>query len=194
MSLAIAAAPLVVAFAALAVLQRTGLQAGLATAAVAAGIALLAPPFRLAPDRVLATTAEGILTSFVVLYVLLPGLLLYHVQRAAGSLDVLARAIARLSAAPELRILLLVLGLSPFVESVSGFGLGTVVITPILLALGVSPARAAALGALSLVAVPWGALAIGTVLGAALTGLEANQVGARGTPGPRRGSGRSGAG
>ena len=179
MELAIAAAPLVVAFVALAVLQRTGLQAGVATVAVAVGIALLAPSFHLAPDRLLAAVAEGVLTSFVVLYVLLPGLLLYHLQRAAGSLDVLARAIARLSADPALRVLLLVLGLSPFVESASGFGLGTVVVTPILLALGVAPARAAALGALSLVAVPWGALAVGTVLGAELTGLDAGVVGAR---------------
>ena len=179
MELVIAAAPLLVTFAALAILQRTGLQAGVATAVVAVGIALLAPPFRLPPERLLAAMAEGVLTAAVVLYVLLPGLLLYQVQRAAGSLDVLVQGIGRLSADADLWILLLVLGLSPFVESASGFGLGTVVITPILLALGVALARAAALGALSLVAVPWGALAVGTVLGAELTGLDAGLVGAR---------------
>lgn len=179
MDLTLAAAPLLVAFVALALLQRTGLQAGLATVGIAAGIVLVVAPFRLAPDRALVAAGEGALNALVVLYVLLPGLLLYHVQRETGSLEVLAQAISRVSADPPLQILLLVLGLSPFVESVSGFGLGTVVVTPILVALGVAPARAALLGALSLVAVPWGALAIGTVLGAELTGTDAGLVGAR---------------
>ncbi|MCC6176026.1 MAG: L-lactate permease [Chloroflexi bacterium] len=174
-----AAAPLVVAFVALALLGQSGLRTGLLTFAVAAALALLVPAFRLAPDRLAAAIAEGSITALVVLEVLLPGLLLYHVQRSSGSLDALARTIVRLAAERRLQVLVLVLGVSPFVESASGFGLGAVVITPILLALKLEPATAASLGALSLLAVPWGALAVGTVLGADLTGLDSSIVGAQ---------------
>jgi lactate permease len=74
-------------------------------------------------------------------------------------------------------VLLVVLGLTPFAESVTGFGVGAVIAAPILLALGLRPPSAAVVALLGLCTVPWGALAPGTLVAAALTGLDPDALG-----------------
>ncbi|SRR5579875_3022486 len=174
----LATIPLIVAIIMLAVLQRSGLQSGLATVAAAIALVLLVPSFRLGPLSIGQALGQGAATSLTVLYVLFPALLLYQVQRATGCIDVLARAIARLCPDREVQVLLLVLGLAPFVESASGFGVGTVVVIPMLMGLGMDALQAATLGLMGQLAVPWGGLAVGISLGAQLTGIDANTLGA----------------
>jgi lactate permease len=179
MSLFLALLPIGVAAVLLIGLQRGALQTGLATLAVAAAITLVWPEFTLAPSAFMRALGQGAATALVVLLVLLPSLLLYHLLQATGSMQVLAQGIARVSADHDLQVLILVLGLAPFVESVSGFGVAMVVVIPLLIALGVSVFRAALLGIIGQMSVPWGALAVGTTLGADLTGLDPNLLGAR---------------
>jgi lactate permease len=174
----LATMPLIVAIIMLAVLQRSSLQSGLATVAATIALVLLVPSFRLGPLSIGQALGQGAAASLTVLYVLFPALLLYQVQRATGSIDVLARAVARLCPDREVQVLLLVLGLAPFVESASGFGVGTVVIIPMLMALDMDALQAATLGLMGQLAVPWGALAVGISLGAQLTGIDANTLGA----------------
>ncbi|MFL5660190.1 MAG: L-lactate permease, partial [Ktedonobacteraceae bacterium] len=178
MNILLATIPLMVAIIMLVVLQRSGLQAGLATITAAVAIALAIPSFRLAPDTLLVAVAEGAATSLTVLYVLFPALLLYQLLRITGGIGVLASGIGRLCPDRDVQVLLLVLGLAPFVESVSGFGVGTVIVIPMLAALGIDALQAAILGLLGQLAVPWGALAVGTTLGAELTKLNPNILGA----------------
>jgi lactate permease len=174
----LATIPLIVAIIMLAVLQRSGLQSGLATVAAAIALVLLVPSFRLGPLSIGQALGQGAAASLTVLYVLFPALLLYQVQRVTGSIDVLARTIARLCPDREMQVLLLVLGLAPFVESASGFGVGTVVIIPMLMVLDMDALQAATLGLMGQLAVPWGGLAVGISLGAQLTGIDANTLGA----------------
>lgn len=171
--------PVLVALFALAGLQKGGLQGGFISAGVASLIVLLFPAFKLDPGQLFQTYGEGIASGLVVIYVLFPGLFLYRLEQASGGLKVLALAIARLSPERDLQILILLLGLAPFIESASGFGAGTVVIIPLLIALNIEPFKAAVLGSLSQVAVPWGALAVGTILGAEISGLNPDLLGAR---------------
>lgn len=179
MHLLLALLPLSVAAVMLIGLQRSALQAGLAALAAAVGVTLLAPAFRLPLADLLLALGRGGATALVVLTVLLPSLLLYQLLQATGGMRVLAQAIARVSADRDLQALLLVLGLAPFIESISGFGVAAVVTAPLLAALGVGLFRAALLATLGQMSVPWGALAVGTTLGANLTGLDPNLLGAR---------------
>src|SRR5258708_36697164 len=181
MNILLATVPLMVAIIMLAVLQRSGLQTGLATLAAAVAIALAMPSFRMAPATLLVAVAEGAATSLTVLYVLFPALLLYQLQRITGGIGVLASGIGRLCPDRDVQVLLLVLGLAPFVESISGFGVGTVVVIPMLVALGIDSLQAATLGLLGQLAVPWGALAVGTPLRPELTKLNPNVFGAHAT-------------
>ena len=176
---ALATLPLLIAIVMLVVLQRSSLQSGLAALLAAMLLANLIPSFRLSPDRMLIALAEGFTTSLTVLTVLFPALLLYQLQHITGSMNALAKGIAYLCPERELQVLLLVLGLGPFIESASGFGVGTVVIIPILVAIGFEPLPAAMLGLLAQVAVPWGGLAVGIGLGAELTKLDPGILGMR---------------
>jgi lactate permease len=68
--------------------------------------------------------------------------------------------------------------LAPFAESVTGFGVGYIIALAALKRLGIGGLPALLLGLYSQSLVPWGALAIGTTIGATLAGLAPNQLGA----------------
>lgn len=178
MGIFLAALPLLVAIVMLAVLQRSGLQTSLATLGIAIGVALVVPTLRLSLYQLLLALGSGFATSLTVLSVLFPALLLYQLQQAQGSMSVLARGITRFCPERDLLVLFIVLGIAPFVESVSGFGVGTVVAIPILVALGFEPLQAAVVGLFGQIAVPWGALAVGIAVGAQLTKLDPGMLGA----------------
>src|SRR5919107_724236 len=76
----------------------------------------------------------------------------------------------------EALALVVVVGAAPFFESVTGFGVAVVISAPILLATGFSPLRAAVLSSWGQCAVPWGALGIGTVIGADLSGTSFGEL------------------
>ncbi|WP_207459014.1 L-lactate permease [Azospirillum sp. SYSU D00513] len=65
----------------------------------------------------------------------------------------------------------------PFAESVTGFGVGLVVAIAILRQLGLPPLHVAALGLFSQVLSPWGALAVGSRVGAELAGIPFAELG-----------------
>lgn len=66
-----------------------------------------------------------------------------------------------------------------FVETAVGFGVGTIVAVVALMRLGLSGPAAAALSVFSQVLVPWGAMAVGTGIGAGLLGVEIEALGLR---------------
>lgn len=170
--------PLGVSILMLVVLQRDGKQAGMATLIATIVSTLIFPPFHLLPGQLLIAIGEGISASLLVFYLLLPSLLLYNLLLATGGMKILGWGIARLVPDRDLQVLLLVMGLAPFAESVSGFGVGTILVIPIFVALDFSLANSALLGLLGQMAVPWGGLGIGTTLGASLTNLDPGILGA----------------
>jgi len=67
--------------------------------------------------------------------------------------------------------------LAPFAESVTGFGVGYIIALAALRRLGIGGLPALLLGLYSQSLVPWGALAIGTTVGATLAGLTPGELG-----------------
>lgn len=67
--------------------------------------------------------------------------------------------------------------LAPFGESVTGFGVGYIIALTALRRLGIGGLPALLLGLYSQSLVPWGALAIGTTVGATLAGLTPSELG-----------------
>lgn len=67
--------------------------------------------------------------------------------------------------------------LGPFFESTVGFGMGIVITLPMLLHLGLKPAAAVLFSLFSQMLVPWGALGVGTVVGAELAGIPLSDMG-----------------
>lgn len=69
--------------------------------------------------------------------------------------------------------------LAPFAESVTGFGVGYIIALAALRRLGIGGLPALQLGLFSQSLVPWGALAIGTLVGASLAAMTPGQLGLR---------------
>ncbi len=173
----VAVIPLAVALALMTLLQRNSRRAGLVTLILVCAIAWVVPAFHLSPLHLLLSLGEGGATALSVLTVLLPALLLYHLQRVTGGMHVFTQHLARLTADRDLQVLLLVLGLSPFIEALCGFGVGIIVIAPMLLELRLGAVRAAVLSVLGQLTTAWGAMGVAVVLTASLTGLPVKQVG-----------------
>ena len=69
--------------------------------------------------------------------------------------------------------------LAPFAESVTGFGVGFIIALAALKRLGIGGLPALLFGLFSQTLVPWGALAVGTTVGAGLAGIPLNDMGVR---------------
>jgi len=165
----VALAPFVVAGVALLGLGWSAARAGILALVTAAVGALVGPG--LEAEGLLGAFAEGSATSARVLFVLFGGLLLYEVLNAGGAVGRLSEFLGRLEPEREGLALLVVVGAGPFFESVTGFGVAVVICAPILLGAGFSPVKAAVLSSWGQCAVPWGALGVGTVIGADLSGV-----------------------
>ena len=85
---------------------------------------------------------------------------------------------ARQHAPDARRIFIATLLMGNFMESVTGFAVGAVFALASLRAMGLRGAPAGALALLSLALVPWGGLGPGTLLGAALIGVPAQDIAA----------------
>ncbi|MEE8433558.1 MAG: L-lactate permease, partial [bacterium] len=141
---------------ALLLLASLSLSPGVVPAAGEAWLAAL-------PDALLLTMTVGLTLSF--------GLLLHRLMDDSGALAVLLDGVRSLGRDPVQRLMWVLLVFGPLFESISGFGLAIMIVAPMLLGLGYSPSQTLTLSLLSQLAVPWGALAIGVVLGAAMAKL-----------------------
>ncbi|HET9927350.1 MAG TPA: L-lactate permease, partial [Rubrobacter sp.] len=169
LGIVISAMPFVVAAVGLAGLGWPASTAGGVSLAVAVLGAVVWPDLEV--TAVPGALYVGLGTSAQVLYVLFGGLLLYNLLSAGGAVDAVSRFLGALE--PD-RVALaagIVVGVAPFFESVTGFGVAVVISVPILLAAGFTPLRAAVLASWGQCAVPWGALGVGTLIGAQLAGM-----------------------
>jgi lactate permease len=170
----VAGAPFVVAGATLVWLRWPAVWSGVAALVAALTGAILYPA--LAASGLGGAFWDGFATSGKVLYVLFGGLLLYNFLSAGGAVDKVSEFLGRLEPEREALALVVVIGAAPFFESVTGFGVAVVISAPILLTAGFSPLRAAVLASWGQCAVPWGALGIGTVIGADLSGTTFGEL------------------
>ena len=174
----LATLPLVLPFTLLVIFRQSGMRASLITAIVSLPLAILFLPDSGSLFTLSASSIENaIAIGFGVLTVLFPGLWLYRLQVVTGGLTKCIAVLQRSFRTPEVRVLVLVIAVSPFVESISGFGVCVLVVAPLLVALDIAPIRAGLLVLLSQISIPLGALGVGTMVGAQLSGLPVDLVG-----------------
>jgi lactate permease len=173
----IAFLPFLMIFLMLFVFKQSSVRSGFAAYGTAVLLAIFVPTFHLRTVEIFDSSIHGILISSVVAYVLFFGILLFHLMNEAGLIRTIASFISHATDDPVRQVILLVVAFSPLVESSSGFGIAIIVIAPILIALGFPRYKAAFLSLVSLSAVPWGALATGTVIGANLGKIPLQTLG-----------------
>lgn len=89
-------------------------------------------------------TGKGVWTGIWILYVVIPALLLYHVARRAG-LDDVGEQLETILPSKIENVLVVAWVFPSFMQGVAGFGAPIAVAAPLLVALGVSRAKAIAL-------------------------------------------------
>ena len=132
------------------------------------------------PMRPAALTQALVLWLPVLIEVLLivgGGLLLSEVLRSAGAQKALARWILGKTGNGAAAVLLVVHGVTPFAESLTGFGIGITIGIPLLVHCGLSARKVAVIGLLGLCAVPWGSMGPGTMIAASMAGLPLDALG-----------------
>ncbi len=177
MSLLFAVLPVAVSCLLILVWRKSALFAAIAGVVLAGIISLLWPDFRLAASGWQVALTETAVHTLNVGYILLGGVFLYQVMRAGDGLAAIADWVkSRLT--NQLHCLLaIVYGVSVFFESATGFGVGILVSAPLLMAMGYTPVNAALIALFGQCAVPWGALAIGTVIGSEMSNVSTQQLG-----------------
>lgn len=137
---------------------------------------LLIPAFRVPASAIGPTAATTALLLANAVWVMFAGVYLNRILESRGVQARLAQWITALPLPRNEKITLIVVGVAPAVESMTGFGVSLFVTLPVLLAL--SP-RAIALrqSMLSVNIMPWGTLGLATIVGAALSHYSLPELG-----------------
>ncbi|TKD09434.1 L-lactate permease [Polyangium fumosum] len=147
--------------------------AGMAAALV---LARSVESFGLTTTSAATAAASTAYLGLSVALVILPGLYLMQVIRAQGAVDGLAAWIEELPLDPAAKVLLLLLGVVPAIESLTGFGISLLLAVPVLFRLA-EPRAAHRLSLLGMNIMPWGTLALATLVGATLIAEPAAKLG-----------------
>lgn len=105
------------------------------------------------------------------------GLLLSEVLRQSGAQKALADWLLVRAGSGTGAVLLVVHGITPFAESVTGFGVGVTIGIPLLAHFGLPARKVALIGLLGLCAVPWGSMGPGTLVAATMADLPFKDLG-----------------
>lgn len=176
LSLMIAGTPIVLVLTAM-VCRVPALSAG-AIGVVAAVIGTVVA-FPVSAHTIAATSSSMTGTFVTVAFILLGGVGLAEVTARSGMQNLIAGWLRSTAQGRDhvTVLILIAFGVTPFMESVTGFGLGVVFTAPVLIHLGLSPARAVTTGLLGLVLVPWGSLGPGTLVAADLGEVSFDALG-----------------
>ncbi|MFJ7970720.1 L-lactate permease [Psychrobacillus sp. NPDC096389] len=177
MEIIIALIPFVCIFVFLFIFKQTSLRSGILSYIATLFIILVYPKYHIVFEEIIHASFKGFLISFIAAYVLFFGMLFFHLINNIGGIQTIADFISSATNDHLLQVILLVIGLSPLLESTSGFGIAFMITAPILIALGFPPIKAASIGLVSLLAVPWGALSTGTVIGAQIGNIDLKEMG-----------------
>ena len=176
MMLSVALAPLLLVIALIASRRVSTLTAGGIgwLAALAAAWLLRAPSLPFASWAVIES-AKGAWLAWQAVAVILAGLFFYRVLRRHEAHLFQADSVAEPLSRGRLWAVCFLLG--PFAESATGFGVGAIVAMAALMRMGLKGPGAAVLALYSQMLVPWGGLAVGTIIGAHLAGEPETALG-----------------
>ena len=140
----LAAAAIIVLLVFLVPLRWRAPEAGPMAMFAAAIVALFA--FRTPWQTLAVAGGKGVWDAIFILYVIWPALLLYQITKQAGAYDALRQGIAHFSRNELFIILALSWVFASFLQGIAGFGAPVAVVVPLLMAMGVRPTYAVAMG------------------------------------------------
>nr|WP_290669206.1 L-lactate permease [Ardenticatena sp.] len=95
--------------------------------------------FGATPLVVLVSQIRAFFLSAYVLYIIWAALLLYHVVNEAGGIHAISEHVSHLTSDQLMQFLLLAWAFASFLQGITGFGVPTAVVAPLLIGLGFDP-------------------------------------------------------
>ncbi len=169
--------PLLVLFLLLGVLRLKAQWASLITLAVAiiVALAVYGMPFGQAADSALEGAAFGF---WPIMWIVINALWIFNMTEASGHFAVLKRAFAGVSDDQRVQVVMIAFCFGALLEALAGFGTPVAICGIMLVGLGLSPIRAAAVALVADTApVAFGAIAIPITTLAQVSGLPAHDLG-----------------
>lgn len=178
LSALVAALPLLTLFLLLGVLRWKAWQAGLASLVVAIVIAVLA--FGMPFSQALITATEGgAFGLFPIVYIVLTAIWIFRLTELTGYDLVLRRSFSSVSPDQRVQAILIAFCFGALLEALAGFGTPVAVTAVMLMAVGIRPAKSAAVALVANTApVAFGAIAVPITTLAKITGLDPERLGA----------------
>lgn len=178
LSALVALLPLVTVFLTLGVLRWKAHRAGLAAVAVAVLVAWLAFGMPL-PLAGLAATQGAAFGLFPIMWIVLTAIVLYQVTVRSGRFEDLRATFHLISDDPRIQAIIIAFCFGGLLEALAGFGAPVAITGVMLMALGFSPLRAAAVVLLANTApVAFGAVGTPIITAGTLTGIPYHEIGA----------------
>ena len=177
-SAAVAALPLLTVFVTLGVLRWRAHLAGLAgvVVAIVVAIAVYGMPAQLA---LLAGTEGFVFGLFPIIWIVLNAIWLYEMTVASGRFDDLRRVIDNVSDDARIQAIIIAFCFGGLMEALAGFGAPVAITGVMLMAVGFTAMRAAAIVLLANTApVAFGAIATPILTAGKLTGIDYRDIGA----------------
>ena len=126
--------------------------------------------------HILSIIFASLLLTLTVALVIIPGFSFNSLFRKSGLASDLTKWVGELPIRRETKTLIILLGLAPAVESLTGFGVSLFLTISVLYPL-YSLRKTAQLGALSMNIMPWGTLAMATMVGGMLIDRDSQHLG-----------------
>jgi len=175
MSAILPAVPLLVLLAAL-LCKRGAVASSLLGSGAVLAVVWFDPRFAFAPGDLLAVDLPVVLIlTLSVALVIVPGQILNAQLQAAGVITAIGARIEKLPLSRMKLAAVIVLGLAPALESLTGFGVSLFFTVPVLAQL-FALRKALLLSLLSMNIMPWGTLALATLIGAQIAGAPFAQL------------------
>jgi lactate permease len=93
----------------------------------------------------IGTGAEAVFSAVDILWIILPALSLYELQRRSGAIDAIRTGLISLSSDKTLLAIIIAWFFAPFMEGAAGFGTPIALAAPLLVSIGFTPVVAVAL-------------------------------------------------
>lgn len=139
-------------------------------------IASFFPELILNSDTLKSTFLNTMILSMSAFFVILPGLTLSNLLEKKGYNESFREYIKELPITLHYKVLILIFGLLPAIESITGFGISLILAVPFFFSV-FDKKTASYLSMLSMNIMPWGTLGLATIVGAKISGHSLAELG-----------------
>lgn len=133
--------------------------------------------FPIHAETALASVASMGAITLTVVVIMFAGIALTKLQQLAGAQQSLSGWLNQIASSQDRAVLIFGIALVPLIESLIGWGMGVIVVLPLLAGAGLSKLKAIQVSLLGLMLCPWGSFSPALLLLTEVTGLSLTDLG-----------------